>query len=184
ARAVNGHVGKDAVQGDVLLAVGVKQDVVMVTRNGKHRLAVHLRVVEAVEEVDPTRAGGRQAAAEPAGKLRVSTRREGGRLLVAHLDEADLFLPLPQHLPNAVNPVPGDPKDDFDAPVVNRVDQHVGGSGGGHGLYSSDDGRETTDGGEDPAAGASPVVYRPSSIVSPNASRASPVAGPFLRRTS
>ena len=52
------------------------------------RLVVHLRVVEAVEEVDGPGARGRQADADLARELRVAASHEGGHLFVARLDEA------------------------------------------------------------------------------------------------
>ena len=92
--------------------------------------AVQLGVVEAVEQVDAAGPGGREADAEPAGELGVAAGHEGGGLLVAHLDEADLVLALAQGLHDAVDAVAGQAEDDIDAPVVNRVDENVGGSRG------------------------------------------------------
>ena len=85
--------------------------------------AVELGVVEAVEQVDAAGAGGGEADAEPAGVLGVAAGHERRRLLVPHLDEADLVLALAQRLHDAVDAVAGQAEDDVDAPVVQGVDQ-------------------------------------------------------------
>jgi hypothetical protein len=50
-------------------------------------LVIHLRVVEAVEQVDRAGTRRRQADADLAGELRVRAGHEGRHLLVADLDE-------------------------------------------------------------------------------------------------
>jgi hypothetical protein len=94
ARTVNGHVREDAVQVEVLLRVRVDEVVEVVAGDCQDGLAVHLRIVQAVEEVDAPGAGRRQADTKPAGVLGVGASHERCRLLVPHLDEADLVLSL------------------------------------------------------------------------------------------
>ena len=91
----------------------------------EHRLAVELGVVQAVEQVDPARPGGREADAQLAGELGVAAGHERGRFLVAHLDEADLVLALAQRLHDPVDAVAGQAEDDLDAPVDAGFDQNV-----------------------------------------------------------
>jgi hypothetical protein len=124
-RAVEGDVGEDAVEVDVLLLVGVDHVVVVVAGDGQHRLPVQLGVVEAVEEVQPARTGGGQAdpqAPRPAG---VPGGHEGGGLFVADLDEADLVLAPAQGLHDPVDPVSGEAEDHLDAPFPEPLYHHV-----------------------------------------------------------
>lgn len=61
-------------------------------REREDRLVVELGVVEAVEQVNAARSGGREAHAQPARVLGVTTGGKGGRLLVADLNEAAAIL--------------------------------------------------------------------------------------------
>ena len=92
--------------GHVLLAVGIHQVVVLVPGDGEDGLAVHLGVVQAVQEVEGAGARGRQAHAEFPGELGIAAGHERGGLLVAHLDEADPVLARAQRLHDPVDPVP------------------------------------------------------------------------------
>ena len=107
----------------------MRADQVVVGHAGdrEHGLPVQLRVVEAVEQMEAAGPGRREADAEPAGELRIAARHEGGRLFVAHLDEADRVLALAQRLHDAVDAVAGQAEDGIHAPVLQHVDQNVGG---------------------------------------------------------
>jgi hypothetical protein len=105
ARVVLGHVDEQAVELHVLLGVGVDEVVVRHARDGQHRLAVELGVVQAVEQVDATRTGRGQAHPEAPRELRVRARHEGGRLLVADLHEPDPVTARAQGLHDRVDPV-------------------------------------------------------------------------------
>jgi hypothetical protein len=91
----------------VLLEVAADQFVERVAGDGEDRLAVHPGVVEAVEEVHAAGAAGGHAHAQPAGELCVPAGGERGRLLVPHLDEAELVLAVAQRLEEPVDPSPG-----------------------------------------------------------------------------
>ncbi len=93
---------------------------------GQHRLAIHLGVVEAIEEMNRTGAGGGDTAAEPAGVLRVRARHEGGGFLVPHLHESHLLLMNPERLHQAVNTVTGEAKDRINPPIVDRLNEDIG----------------------------------------------------------
>src|SRR5262245_29335509 len=54
--AIERNVRKDAIEVDILLRVSVDEIVEMMPGQSQHRLAVQLRVVEPIEQVDPTRA--------------------------------------------------------------------------------------------------------------------------------
>ena len=107
ALVVRGDVHEQLVEIDVLLVVRADQVVEGVAGDRQHRLAVALGVVQAVQQVDAARARGRQADAEAAGVLGVAARGERRRLLVPHLDEADLVLVRAQRLEDAVDAVAG-----------------------------------------------------------------------------
>jgi hypothetical protein len=69
---------------------------------------------------------GREAAAEPARPFRIGAGGEGGGLLVAHLDEADLVLALAQRLHDPVDAIAWQTEDDVDAPLMDGIDQDLG----------------------------------------------------------
>jgi hypothetical protein len=73
--------------------------------DGHDRDVVELGVVQAVEQVDGTRARRGHADADPAGELRVSHRLEGGHLLVPGLDELRVVLGPAPRGQDAVDPV-------------------------------------------------------------------------------
>jgi len=124
-RVVDGDVLVDLVEVEVLLGEGVDQIVIMMSGDREHRLAVHFGVIEAVEQMDAARAGGGQADAELAGVLGVAARHERGGLLMAHLDEADQLLALPQRLDDAVDAVSRDTEDGIHSPVDQVLHQDV-----------------------------------------------------------
>src|SRR5439155_9612606 len=109
-----------------------------------HGLAVELGIVEAVQQVEPARSRGRQAYAEPARVLRITTGHERRRLLVADLDEADLVPALAQRLHDAVDAVAGQAEDDLDAPVQQGLDEHVRGGGLRHASSSLESSRDAS----------------------------------------
>jgi hypothetical protein len=114
------------VEIDVLLGPGADQVVEGVASDGQDGLAVVLGVVQAVEQVDAAGARGGHAHAQRAGVFGVATGREGRRLLVPHLHEADLVLILPQRLEEAVDPTAGEAEDHLHVPVEETLDQQVG----------------------------------------------------------
>ena len=125
AAVIDAHVHEQLVELDILLGVGVQQIMVLKARDGDDGLAVELSVVKTVEEVDAAGTRGGDAGAEPSRPLGVGASHEGGGLLVAHLDEADLLLLLPQRLDDAVDAVAGDAENRVDAPVDQGVNQNV-----------------------------------------------------------
>src|SRR5581483_9917235 len=96
AGVVDGDVHEKPVEIDVLLGVRVDQVVKMMSGDGQHRLAVELRVIEAVQEMNPARAGGGEANAETAGVLGITAGHEGGRLFMPDLDKTDALARLAQ----------------------------------------------------------------------------------------
>ena len=56
----------------------------------KHRLAIHLCVIKAVEKVNAPGARSRDATSQLTRELRISSRHESGSLFVPHLNEPDL----------------------------------------------------------------------------------------------
>ncbi len=90
-----------------------------------HRLAVELRVVEAVEEVDRARALGRQAHADLARVLGVAGRHERRHLLVPRRDELDPVRGPVERREDRVDPVPGVAEDAGHTPVGEPSHQSV-----------------------------------------------------------
>jgi hypothetical protein len=131
AGVVGAGIGEDFVELDILLGAGGDQIVMLEAGDRQHRHMVHLRVVNAVQEVDSAGSRRREADAEPSGELRIAHRRQRRRLLVPHLHEADLVLPGAQRLHDAVDAVARQAEDGVDAPGDEGVDEQVCG-GLGH----------------------------------------------------
>jgi len=125
ARVVDGDIHINLVEIHILLRVGIDQIVKMMTRDGKHRHSVEFGVVKAVEQMNASGAGSREAHAEFAGVFGVAASHERGGLLVAHLDEADFLLLLAQRLHDSVDAVTGQPEDHFDTPFHEHFHQNV-----------------------------------------------------------
>ena len=92
ARAVNRNIQKHAVEVDILLRMRVDQIVKMMPGDREHRLAVHLRVIKSIQQVNAAGPRGRQANAQLAGVFGVSAGHERSRFLVPHLDKTNLVL--------------------------------------------------------------------------------------------
>ncbi len=82
-----GDVFEEAEEIDFLLVGTAEDGGGGLSDDGDDGLVVHFGVVEAVEEVDGTGAGGGHADGDVAGELGVSAGHEGGEFLVACLDE-------------------------------------------------------------------------------------------------
>src|SRR5437588_780183 len=72
---------------------------------------IHLRVVEAIQQVDGTGPRGGQAHAEITGEFGVAARHKGGHLLVPNLDEIELVASAVEGADEAVDAVTGISKD-------------------------------------------------------------------------
>ena len=86
----DGDVLEQVIQVDVLLVQGSDQVVVGHAGEGQDRRLVHLGVIQTVQQVDRTRAGGRQAHPEAARELGIAAGHERRRLLVTDMHEPDL----------------------------------------------------------------------------------------------
>src|SRR5438874_1469856 len=95
------------------------------TGDGENRLAVHLGVIKAVEQVNTAGPRGGQADPEPTGVFGVSTGHEGGGLFMTHLDEADFVLARSKRFHNAVDAIAGQTEHYVNTPVLNGLDQDV-----------------------------------------------------------
>ena len=88
----------------------IDQIVKVMAGDRENRLAVELRIVQAVEQMDAARPRGRQADTQLAGVFGVGAGHEGRRFLVAHLDEADSSCRLRSASMMPLMPSPGRPK--------------------------------------------------------------------------
>lgn len=125
AAVVDAHIHEQLVELHVLLRERVQQVVKPEARDGEHRLAVELGVVEAVEKMDAAGPRGGNAGAKAARPLGVGASVEGGCFLVPHLDEADAVAADSQRLDYAVDAVAWETENGVDAPIEQRFDQHV-----------------------------------------------------------
>src|SRR5665213_12381 len=119
-------VHEQLVEVDVLLVVHAYQIVKRVARNGEHRLAIALGIVESVEQMDAARPGRRETYTQSARVLGIAACSERSRLLVSHLNERDLLLPGAQRLEDAVDPVTGKSENRVNAPCDEPFDEEIG----------------------------------------------------------
>src|SRR4051812_19687083 len=100
-----GDIGEELVERHVLLCVGPDEIVKLQAGDGDHRLAVEFSIVEPIQKVDSTRAGGGNADADPACEFGPRAGHERSRFFMANLDKADLLPIFPEGFDNAVNAV-------------------------------------------------------------------------------
>lgn len=120
------HVLVEAEQVDLLLIAAAHGAPVRLAHDGNDRHMVKLGVVQAVEEVDGTRARGRRAHADLAGELGVSDRFECGHLLVPGLDEPWLVLRASPGGKQAADAVTGVGEDMVNVPFAQSLQNEVG----------------------------------------------------------
>ncbi len=128
ALVIAGYIHEELVELDVLLRKRAGNVLELHAGNRKHRLLVHLGVVQAVEQVDAAGAGGCKAHAQAAGELSIGAGHKCRRFLVPHVDEANLILCLAQRLHDTVNAVAGQAEDRIDTPVHQLFYQHISSS--------------------------------------------------------
>src|SRR5690606_1665504 len=116
---------------DLLLEVAAERDGGGLPHDRHHRLVVHLRVIEAVQEVDRARPRRRYAHTDLAGELRVRARHERGHLLVPDLDVFHPVAGAIQRAEEAVDAVAGVAEDPADPPVAEALNDEVA-DGAGH----------------------------------------------------
>src|SRR3954447_11242762 len=93
--------------------------------DSQHWLAIQLRVIEPVQQMNTARTRGSEADSEPTGELGVPASHEGRCFFMPCLNEADLVLFLPQAFHDPVNPVAGDSEDGIHAPINQRLNNNV-----------------------------------------------------------
>jgi hypothetical protein len=92
--------------------------------DGQHRDAAAMAVVEAVDQVQVARTAASGAHRDFPGELAFRPRREGRRLLVAHVHPLDLFV-LANRIRYAVQRVAGQTIDTFHAGLDQRIDKDL-----------------------------------------------------------
>ena len=98
----------------------------------EHRRLVELGVVKAVQEMDRSWAGGREADAQPSGVLGVSAGRERGGLFVSDVNKTDTVPVLAQAFHQAVHAVAGQAENSIYPEVCETGDQDLAGRASRH----------------------------------------------------
>ena len=93
--------------------------------DGDHGLVVELCIVEAIEEVDGTRAGCRHADTDLAGELGMRAGHERGHLLVARLHKFRFVIVPSERAEYAVDAVAREAIDAGDSPLLQPRHQGV-----------------------------------------------------------
>src|ERR1700676_994599 len=117
ALIASGDIHVETVERDILLGVGSDQVVELQAGNRQYGLAIHLGIVEAVQQVNAAGTGSGQTYTQLAGEFRISACHKSGRLFVPDLDEANLVFVSAEGLHDAVDAVAGQSKHDIDTPV-------------------------------------------------------------------
>jgi hypothetical protein len=122
---VGRDISKDFDQIDILLVMRADQIMKRMPRNREYGLAVAFGVIQSVQQVQSTRAGCRQAHAEPPGEFRIAACRKGGGFLVAHLNDFNAALPTPEGFKNTVDAVAWKTEDRVHFPVDEAIHQQI-----------------------------------------------------------
>ena len=93
--------------------------------NGDDRHVIHLRVVQAGQQVDRARPRGGVAKPDLAGELGVGRGHEGRHLLVANLDVLEAVLDLLQRHVETADTVAGIAVDALDSPFLQALPHEV-----------------------------------------------------------
>ena len=113
----HGHILEQLVQFHILLGQRPDQIVEMHAGDRQHRLAVQLRVVKAVQQMNAAGARRAQTDTQLSGIFCVGASHEGGCLFVAHLNKSNLVLARPKRLHDAVDSVTRQPEHRVDTPI-------------------------------------------------------------------
>ena len=118
---IAGDVLEQRLQIDFLLIMRAKSGSRLLADDGDHRHVIHLRVIQAVQQMDRARPRRRVAKPDLAGELGVRGRHEGGHLLMPHLDVLHFVLgPFQRHV-EAADAIAGIAVDALQAPLVQPV---------------------------------------------------------------
>ncbi len=123
ASIVDRDVGKKPIKVHILLSMCIDEIMKVVTGDREHRLSVQFGIIEAIQKMNAARPGSRNAGAESAGVLGISTGHERGGFFVAHVNEANFFFLLAQRFHDAVDAVAGKAEYNVHTPISNGIDQ-------------------------------------------------------------
>ena len=122
---VDRDVFEERQQVDFLLVLRAEKIVIRLTGDREHRRAIHLGVVQSVEEMDRARTRRRETDAKLPRVFCVAARHERRGFFVADLDERQTILPLTQRLHDSVDAVAGQSEDDAHTPVNQTIREHI-----------------------------------------------------------
>ena len=126
--------GCDEIRGDVLeqrlqihflLIMSADGGARLLTYNGDDGHVIHLRVVQAGQQVDRTRPGSGVAESDLAGELGVGRGHKGRHLLVANLDVLEAVLDLLQRHVETTDAIAGVAVDALDSPLLQAMPHEV-----------------------------------------------------------
>lgn len=127
---IGGNVLEQALQIDFLLVVAAQRGSRLLADDGQHRLMIHARVVEPVQQVDRARPRGGEAHPDLSGELGVGAGHEGRHLLVAHADIVEC-LGAPAHgAHDPVDAIAGVAEDALHPPLAQAFEQLIGNRAG------------------------------------------------------
>ena len=102
---IDRDIDEELVQRDVLLCKGTDKVAMLQAGDREDRCMVHLRVVETIQKMNATWAGGCDTNAQLAGELRIGAGHKGGSLFMPHVNEPYPFLLLAKGLEDPVDPI-------------------------------------------------------------------------------
>jgi hypothetical protein len=102
-----GYILEEGLEIKILLVMRPDGRAGLLPHERQHRLMVELGIVEAVQEVDRTRTGRRDADADLTRELRFATGHEACHFLMPNLDEVDDSIQPRKSADQSANAVPG-----------------------------------------------------------------------------
>ena len=122
----NSNIREKFVEGYILLRVGSDEIVELQSSDRQHRLGVELGIVETIQQMDTAGTRRGETDSQLSCEFGIATCHESSSLFVPHLNKSNLVLVSSKRLHDAVDAVPRKPKNDLNAPINQRFDEHIG----------------------------------------------------------
>src|SRR5438045_9668902 len=106
--------------------VGAAAIVELQSADRQPRPGVELGIVETIEQMDTAGRRRGETASQLSCEFGVATCHESSSLFVPHLNKSNLVLVGSKRLHDAVDTIPREPKNNLNAPINQRFDEHIG----------------------------------------------------------
>src|SRR5581483_8220899 len=97
----------------------------MMAGDRQDRLPIELGIIQTIQQMNASRAGGGHAHTQPPGIFRITAGHESGRLLMPHLQETQLVAMGAQRFHNAIDTISRKTEDNLHAPINESFNQNI-----------------------------------------------------------